>query len=534
MKQKIIDLFNLKHASIDIETTGRDAKSDKIWNIGIVDSDGNTKNIFVAKKNMTDKEKAELKAQLEGNLFGQKQAKAGSFNEFWEAVNKGLTHTEEEAAHEIANFFKSSKDNGTRFILGQNLLFENQFLTPLLQQHGLYEDVAKSIEHRSSYTHGNAGFLYIPPEATTSKALGNKAFEEYLLRQDPATFTQVAEHYRNVLNHSINAIEGSKLLSNIDNMDLTKALYATAAEKGLLDPRNVHIGTSLEFLLQAMYDRSEKHTGVADALDTLEVAKNKSIKLFSNLLSDNLTGEDRTLLAKISDLQARSHNLQFIGGLKTGLEEFTTLAGYRLSGQRVIKTIAGKVSDSTGRDTPFKVFRQPDKTFINKDTVLEGKENIDAVIDDIVGASKRRLQISDSDIREIRKLLDQHKTVEDKIAKLYELTDNYWKGVFDKPSQTQSGTPNLIPEHEEPKTGFFKSLSGPQKVLTGLAIAGGAYIALSNSENSKQTIKDIKKRREYNERKYDLDSNIRIYSKLDNYHGSGFATWNERTKHHEY
>ena len=529
---KMSHLFdNNRFVSIDIETSGRDAAKDKIWNIGLKWSNGKKRNLFLVddanytmghstdasvlaqREQVVDR----MKAQLESGNFGKRQAAKGSFNDLYKAIREGTAITSEGAAKYISNIVGHlGASNQAKFTLIQNARFEDQFLTKLMQDYGVFDKAKHGMEFRTNYTEGYAGFLYSPPDITTLKANAAQSFEKYLA--GTGSFDEVAKHHEAIVNSYFSHINNAPKGISVDLMDLTKAFYAKAAEKGLLRKQDIHVGTNIEFLSQLFYDQAEAHTGLEDAVLQEKLAIENIAAMYDRLHGNALTDDDRNMFVKMSDMQQRAHRLQLISGLKTGLEESQTAAGYKLTGTRKFYPLT-PIIDSQNRLHPLSVYRQIDAHYT---------KDVAATIEDVVNSSARRLEVHPDDVKSILNEIGKHDDVDGKIAALYEMGDNYW-GKPKIPSKP-------MPTKEEVKesVGWLKSLNGAQKTVVGLGVAGALYAGLSDDNASKHKVREIKKRKEYQERRYDLDSNMRIYSKLDNYHGSGFATWNDRTKHHEY
>ena len=529
---KMSHLFdNNRFVSIDIETSGRDAAKDKIWNIGLKWSNGKKRNLFLVddasytmghsadasvlaqREQVVDR----MKAQLESGNFGKRQAAKGSFNDLYKAIREGTAITSEGAAKYISNIVGHlGASNQAKFTLIQNARFEDQFLTKLMQDYGVFDKAKHGMEFRTNYTEGYAGFLYSPPDITTLKANAAQSFEKYLA--GTGSFDEVAKHHEAIVNSYFSHINNAPKGISVDLMDLTKAFYAKAAEKGLLRKQDIHVGTNIEFLSQLFYDQAEAHTGLEDAVLQEKLAVEKMSDVYGRMTTDTLTNDDRNILVKASEMQQRAHRLQLISGLKTGLEESQTAAGYKLTGTRKFYPLT-PIIDSQNRLHPLSVYRQIDAHYT---------KDVAATIEDVVNSSARRLEVHPDDVKSILNEIGKHDDVDCKIAALYEMGDNYWgkPKIPSKPMPTKQEVKESV--------GWLKSLNGAQKTVVGLGVAGALYAGLSDDNASKHKVREIKKRKEYRERRYDLDSNMRIYSKLDNYHGSGFATWNDRTKHHEY
>lgn len=529
---KMSHLFdNNRFVSIDIETSGRDATKDKIWNVGLKWSNGKKRNLFLvddASYTMGHSTDASvlanreqivnrMKADLESGSFGQRQAAKGNFNELYQSIREGRAISSEGAAKYISNIVGHlGEPNQPQFTLIQNARFEDQFLTKLMQNHGVFDKAKMGMEFRTNYTEGFAGFLYAPPDITTLKAKAAHSFEKYLAGS--GSFDEVAKHHEAIVNSYFSHISNAPKGISVDLMDLTKAFYVKAAEKGLLRKQDVHVGTNVEFLSQLFYNKAEAHTGLEDAELQTKLAKENIAAMYDRLHGNALTDDDRNMFVKMSDMQQRAHRLQLISGLKTGLEESQTAAGYKLTGTRKFYPLT-PIIDSQNRLHPLSVYRQIDAHYT---------KDVAATIEDVVNSSARRLEVHPDDVKSILNEIGKHDDVDGKIAALYEMGDNYWEKprIPNKPMPTKQEVKESV--------GWLKSLNGAQKTVVGLGVAGALYAGLSDDNASKHKVREIKKRKEYQERRYDLDSNMRIYSKLDNYHGSGFATWNDRTKHHEY
>lgn len=72
-----------------------------------------------------------------------------------------------------------------------------------------------------------------------------------------------------------------------------------------------------------------------------------------------------------------------------------------------------------------------------------------------------------------------------------------------------------------------------------MGLGGIALLATMALDNSKEDIDKVKNKKKMKDQfGQSVESNLKLYSnqkpRIQTYHGSGFADWNERTKHHEY
>jgi hypothetical protein len=74
-----------------------------------------------------------------------------------------------------------------------------------------------------------------------------------------------------------------------------------------------------------------------------------------------------------------------------------------------------------------------------------------------------------------------------------------------------------------------RSCQNKIKATIGIGSAIGVTAMMLSGDTT-----DSKAQRKYSEQEKYLESNIKMYNTIPQYHGSGFADWNERTKHHYY
>ena len=515
-------LFSKPHISLDIETTDRDATKGRIWNIGYTSSDGRSGDIFISpnqRRKVGKKTLANTVAEMSEGRFNQKQLLAGKYAPYFQSLTDGTARTNKYASTFIRDLTASMQPGS--FLLIQNAFFENKFFANHANRMGVYEHIQGNMEFRSKFTEGASGFLYTPPQVTSQRAYGTKAYESFLLSHSNSDFETTLKHYRGMMNEYTEIAKQADKPFVVDLMDITKATYALAASKGLIDKTNIHMGTGIEFLAHHLLEgEKEVHLGMADSNQQYRIA-HKLADLYDKLSTNTLDEAGHSLLRQIGKAQEGEHGRQFIKALKSGLEESISPSGYKKNQAKTIHKIEG-LSDSRGNSLHANVYRSNYPLWQRH---LITTNDADVTIADVVENARKRLRLNEENISGVLGELKKRRTTEDKISYLYDLEEKYKAG-------------DKLPEGDiaQPKGLFekIKKLSVNKKIGAAIGLAGVAYLMASDSTASSGNIKKIKHKREMRERTQDLDSNIRLYSRLDNYHGSGFATWNDRTKHHEY
>lgn len=315
--------------SVDIETTGRDSMSDKIWSMGFARRNAGRELFVNSLKSNDPNTYLEFMMRSQAD-FTQAQLDRGSLTPFFDAVKNNKAMQPSKAANELVRELSQQKA-----VLIQNHNFENQFLGQMLQQEGIQKPDMRYFTRTEGFQ-DDGKFLYTPPAATSGRANAQYNFEKYLDSKNPNdrraaehAFMGVAETYEKEM-----ASPTRKGSFVIDLMDITKATYAQASQLGLIDPEYMTTGTSVDFLQRnLMQFGEEQHTALDDA--------QRQVKIFDRLndlrykmKSGTMGLDDYSTMQRIAKAQPEEAQNSFFKALKNTLEEIDTEGRTRVLGLR--------------------------------------------------------------------------------------------------------------------------------------------------------------------------------------------------------
>lgn len=343
------DKGNLK--SFDVESTGLDTKSkdfnkrDKIWQVGLaVDgkpgADLHVDPFFAFNKEgksapmrYSEKKATRLLRESAGQ-FSEKAFKEGNFNQFLSDYRNRKVETLGSA---LSKTFENVSPSDV--IVLQNMNFENKIIKSSVDMgildKSVYEEIASKMQTTSLTDSGETLHLFErPSEVQRKMRQADMIFStQYLASGDDKVFNR----YLNLVNSSMVSYEEAILNNSrtgavaVELMDITKAFYANAADKGLLSKESATLGLSIDFLSQALYGEAEKHTAHADAELTNRLFKDlwaMTEELSSGKELSNTTLES---IQKIKDAQPNEVNKKFVSTVRSVLEDFNKEGSTKLS-----------------------------------------------------------------------------------------------------------------------------------------------------------------------------------------------------------
>ena len=315
--------------SVDIETTGRDSLSDKIWSMGFARRNSG-RELFINSLGSNDPQ-AYLDFMMRSSAdFTQAQLDRGSLTPFFDSLKSNQAMLPGMAAQELTRELSQQKA-----VLIQNHNFENSFLGQMLQNEGIQKPYMRYFTRTEGFS-DDGKFLYTPPAATSGRANAQYNFDKYLETKNPVdrraaehAFMQVAEVYEKEIASPTRT--GSFV---IDLMDITKATYAQASQLGLIDPEYMTTGTSVDFLSRnLMQFGEEQHTALDDA--------QRQVKIFDRLndlrykmKTGTMGMDDYQVMARIAKAQPEEAQNSFFKAVKNTLEEIDTEGRTRVLGLR--------------------------------------------------------------------------------------------------------------------------------------------------------------------------------------------------------
>jgi hypothetical protein len=492
--------------SLDIETSGTDPLNDQIWAIGSTDQKGNAREIFYSPDGNVEDFKTKL-TSIKG--FSEKQIEHGVFDEYFDGLKTDRWNGQSSIAGDVSSLM--DKNNA---ILIQNAIFENKFLSRQLLNN---DNVGVPFRDNFMFRGGDTSdYFYVPPEVQNNRAHAAKAFDLFLDGNNDS-FNNVVYRYQKMMQAYSDAASNKGIMV-IDLMHVSKATYAMAAQKGLIDKKFIGIGLGVEFLAKHILNEPEKHGALSDAIQQNKIFERMS-KMYEEINSGNISDDTKNIFARINAAHPRERLHQMARGISRAMEEAIQPQGYKKMDSKDIKTLAA-VYGPNGREN-VEVYTSPiDRS--NRDLLItrNPKEAAFHVI-----SRYQRLGVDNKTISRAKILIESGKDIN-------HLLDD--EGIYENIEAISRTAKDKILSMKEKSFNWFNNLSTQHKaVAIGTAILGVGF-ALSDSEDSEERIKEINKKKEQVRSKMYTDSTLKMYTNIPHHHGSGFADWNERTKHHEY
>jgi hypothetical protein len=510
--------------SLDIETDNRSHMEGSVWSIGAKGNNINSEQFFDLSHSARSLDEDAINAIkskfTNSSPFHAKQEELGRFNEYYAALRSG-NHAPQSNVGAYAN----NLINQNSVLLIQNAAFENRFLSKAINEAGLGNSIRSKMAYTGSPDSGR--YLYTPPEVTNQRAYAAQAYDMY--NKGLANFSDVSNAYGRMMNAYEDSIAAGKGAMVVDLMDITKSVYAKAAERGLMAKNSISIGTGMEFLAKHFLGATEEHKALADASQQMEVF-NKMLPIYDELVSGNISEDTRSLFRSISKAQPMARSVQMLRAMRTAIEESQS-EGYKRIDAKVVKRVS-TVYPKGEKGINVLAYTSP----------LEGRALVQSITKDADAAALHAMKRYDSSFTpgvSRNMLLDSINnapSIADKLKILTKAEEDIHAGkhLHGNILPSMEAGVGIAKTHITRARGWFNGLTSGQKIAIGGLAAIGGIALLADSPGSEDRITEIKKRREIEERKYSLENNIRMYANIEHYHGSGFADFNERTKHHEY
>lgn len=343
-------------ASFDTETTSVDRKTARIWQLGFagsqtgIDSESVVNPFFVRDGNDTlvpevlDPDQFKDKLTNINEEFSRKAAAKGQFNtifqrhqDLWDGkVSSGLTLSLSTALEETLGKGLQNSD----ILVMQNANFENNVIANQYKEGLIHKDTMDRITSRMENVRldidGGVSHLFqVPPEVERHARQARKIMAlEYLPEDIKAKST--FDKYTMAMNRMVDSYKVAFNTPNrkaivVEQMDITRALYANAIQQGYMERRYADVGLKMDFLTNALLGRDEAHTALSDSKDTKEVFS-RTWEMLEELRSGNaISDQTKTDLAKIHKAQALHVNEQFLTTVKSVLNDFDQNGGTNYS-----------------------------------------------------------------------------------------------------------------------------------------------------------------------------------------------------------
>lgn len=495
--------------SVDIETSGTDAAVHDIWAIGAVEPNGKvTEKLFNPRTDQPADFKQKLMS-IEG--LSKKQNEAKVFDKYFAGLDRGIWEQQDDIAKNLPGLFGNDSA-----LLIQNARFENKFLSrELLNNPEVGIPFRDNMMYKSTDI---ADYFYVPPEVQKQRALASQAYDKFLDGSNEA-FGTVTDKYK-ALMQAYSDAASHKGIMVIDLMDVSKATYAMAANRGLIDKKFIGVGLGVEFLAKHILNEPEIHGAVADADQQLRIFAKMST-MFDELESGNISGETKDIFKKINTAHPRERIEQMYRAIKSAQEEAGRAGGYRKLDYKEIYRAAVVHGPNGPEDiniygSPIKVNAENRVSIFTKDPKEAGLHAIQRY---------RRLGVDEASLVRAQRLVESGGPIN------HLLND---PGLSENIEVVGTIAKERVKAVKNRAVEWFGELSTKNKmVAVGTAILGTGFI-LTDSSDSKQKIEELKKKEQQIKSRMYTDSTLKMYTNIPHHHGSGFADWNERTKHHEY
>lgn len=493
-------------ASLDIETSGLNAKDKKFftWSVGVSKFDDTAKDGVSFTEDFYRPigiDKKESQRIMELHKFGQDQAKAGVFNSYFQ--NFGTFKDQKSILKDL-----TAKLQGTDILLMQNANFERRAIEGLMEISSAADVKAFGDLFETRYADTGLPYLGPSPDILEKKNIASGKFSEYLAdpKKNEKLFGEAAAVYDDIMDSYLDQIHNrSGRIKVVDQLDFTKGLYMKAANMGLLDKQYASVGTAQSFLSEFFLKEAESHTSGSDSSQTARTAFNHILTLYEDLKTGNPSDETLKTLQKIRAVQPIEAANQLQRGLVRAVNEASEPTGYKLY-------------DTYGKNAPYTqefINSSGQTTKITRMFKTSGHATNDPNLA-IADTMKRYENIETKHVD--KTILAEELLKEEDVPKKKEILERVAEDI--KNSKTAA-----------------KGLNNRAKLAMGLG--GIALLATMALDNSKEDIDKVKNKKKMKDQfGQSVESNLKLYSnqkpRIQTYHGSGFADWNERTKHHEY
>lgn len=479
-------------SSLDIETSGLSEKEDWIWSIG-TSKKGSEKERFI-KPPSSDR----AKDLFDNQIFNIK----GYFDPYKDAISSGKTMSQKKAIQKM--FGDIDKES---VLLIQNINFENKFIGESLSTDKANK-YAEKFAHVSDVHNGR--LLYTPPEVTQARhqAARQSTLLQYAKTDDEkkTLLKNINSTYEGMLSHYQKSIDKKSGAVTVELMDISRATYAAAAQKGFISPEHIRTGLSVDFLSKVFFGKAEKHTAAADAA--------LQIKIFDRLNSireelevGNLSDKTKSQLAKIKATQPFESSRTFFSSMRNTLEEI------QRESTRIIDPL----------QVTYRNISVDGKEYKLSATMSGHTQSTDEALAHVVERYSRTTTAG-VDPEAVAKSLSG-KSIDDQIDILRKAEN----GFKDRIDRKFFGQETFIDKAKEGYDGISKKA----RRTVGLGIAAAAVYAMTSSEEDKST-PSYEERELLAARTRSSNKTFKMFSEPEVYHGTGLYLWENAVRHHEY
>lgn len=362
------DFFD-KLASFDTETTGIDTKKDRIWQAGFTKKGIDTEEVvnpffrFDEVKKAFEPEDLSIidfhERMRESNGAFSRQAYAN--NNFAELFYRH--HVTKDLSNSLSDTLEKTLGNISRgdILVLQNHNFENKLIQRGYEDGLISKTTYQRLQDKMEFLHvdhkgSTLGLLQVPTEVSDAAQRASFLYNtQYLdnIRDQRRTFTR----YKNAMNDVMDAYKSA--MSRVDRgaivieqMDVTKALYANAIDLGYMDRNHATIGLNIEFLNDALFDgKVEAHTALSDSKDTIDVFK-KTWTMLEELRTGTVSEATRDILVSLNEKQYGEAHKQFLKSVdgvlndinRQGYTKFSRRGSFYAPQRRIYDASTGNIS----------------------------------------------------------------------------------------------------------------------------------------------------------------------------------------------
>lgn len=547
-------IFDQPVTSLDSEARSLNANAARIdadlWNLGIVTQEGGNRrstNYFItpeAERGVPIGASEALYYLETGSAWHKLQAKEGKYAEYIAAIEKGETVNAQKAITDM--MINQLPNNG--FIVMQNINYDQRMIKTAADFIAEDGDIAGDLDEIRGKLRflptdkQDLSFFHKPPDVMESSNKARKYFDAFLSSGLEGDFSSTVEQYDTMMEQYVRHMltDENRGTFAVELMDITRATFAKAAEKGLMQKEHTGIGTRVEFLAQALLNETEKHTSVADADQQISIFS-RMIKMYIELRSNNISPETHVDLANIRNNQLNAGYQQYASSVARGLQELKENKSVRVR----MSHFAGTQHDSNkyvferiSKDEMVRVpYKMPNYQALKYDDATRVAYTTTEV-EEYLADSKLRFPTHDPEIL---------KQIDGVVQENIELGLDNSKVIEYEFERIQHGTPLAdIPKLEHipvqrpvvPKVGtltgesIFKKLSGISKTKYGIAAGVLAFgSVLLEDDVSAEEIKE----RQAIVQNNTVTRSVKTFKspRADVYHGTAMQNYNERKKHHQ-
>lgn len=495
--------------SFDTETSGLDENIHKIWQVGGIDSLNKKFNKYIKIADTPLEALEKLSSGLGKDFFEKQEV---NIRKYLNALSSDKYINQEDTLKFLSEKFKG------RAILMHNHNFEGKFLGELaIKNPSDSKQISSNFRYRTDNPSGR--FLFRPPEVQNASVYADDAYNKFILGD--GSHSEVVKARRNVISAYANSLSSIEKSIVIDNMDISKSLLSELAEAGHIDKRlYAFSGSSMEFIAKHFLGKDELHDAVSDAAQTKH-AGIKMLNLISRLNNNKLLASDSQLILNMSNDINSNIPRSIVSSINKAMQESSILFGRKpYSRYTDVRPGVFLTEDTPSGPIKHQINRLVHKYHTPKDQWIKDKviaaedavrqysgisRDVDNMVLNALGAIRDGKDITEDTIRGGLNVSGSKEAARNIVTKISKSADAYWHGL---------------------------STAGK---FGAVALAGAAtFSAFSDSPKSKENIENIKIKKEALRSKSYNNSTLNMYTNINNYHGSGFVSWNNRTNHHEY